>query len=78
MDGVKTHDLRCLKEVAQFKPGETYTCYIQKMSKPDKRLMVYNSSGISKTAYHVFETEKEIEQHFEELDERGEAFAART
>jgi hypothetical protein len=77
LQGVKIHYLRCLKKIAEFLPGLTYNCYIQKMSKPDKRYMVYDASGM-KTAYHVFESKEQIEDFFEELDERGEAFDART
>lgn len=77
LTNVKQHKLKCLKEVAKFLPGITYTCYIQKMTSGDKRYMVYTSSGIE-TKYHVFESKEEIEDHFEELDERGVAFAART
>jgi hypothetical protein len=65
LQNVKIHDLMCLKNVAQFKAGSNYDCYIQKMSSPDKRYMVYTASGLN-TAYHVFDSKEQIEEFFSE------------
>lgn len=63
----KRHDLRCLKEISGFKETKKYLFYIQRMSKPDNRYMVYTSSGVE-TNYAVFNNLEHIEKHFEEIN----------
>lgn len=60
-----THNLKCTKAAPTFKAGETVRCYITEMS--TGRYAVFSTSGVCSTQYHVFDSEQELHDHFEEL-----------
>jgi len=58
------HKLSCKKSAPTFNEGESYGCYIT--SYAGGRFAVFTHSGVSKTSYHVFESEQELHNHFDE------------
>jgi hypothetical protein len=58
------HPLECLKPAPTFNVGETVLCYIAKYD--NNRYAVFSSSGYKETKYHVFESEQELHEHFQE------------
>lgn len=59
------HKLRCIKSAPTFDEGEMTECYITKND--NGRYAVFTTSGVKKTKYHVFQSENDLHEHFEEL-----------
>lgn len=59
------HVLMVLKSApGNFNEGETVTCYIAKYD--NNRYCVFTASFIRIDHYHVFDSENELHEHFEE------------
>lgn len=58
------HVLVVTKDAPSFKKGETVTCFIAKYD--HGRYCVFTASFIRIDHYHVFESEQEMHDHFEE------------
>jgi hypothetical protein len=58
------HPLVCTKDVAGFESGVRYDCYITRCD--HGRFAVFTSSGLRPTLYHVFDSERELHDHFQE------------
>lgn len=59
------HLLRVTKAAPTFEVGKEIKCYITEYD--NKRYAVFTASFIRVDNYHVFESEKELHEHFEEL-----------
>lgn len=59
------HTLVSTKDAAGFKSGNQYSCYITKYD--GGRFAVFTSHGATHTIYHVFESEQEMHDSFDEL-----------
>lgn len=60
------HNLTVKKEAQTFTEGEIVKCYVTQYS--DGRFAVFSSSGATKTKYHVFESEQELNDTFDEAN----------
>lgn len=58
------HSLLVLKTIKEFEEGQTVLCYIARYD--NNRYCVFTASFIRIDHYHVFESEKELHEHFEE------------
>lgn len=58
------HTLLVTKDAPSFKKGETIQCFIAKYD--NGRYCVWTASFIDIPNYHVFESEKELHEHFDE------------
>lgn len=59
------HSLVAAKDAAGFQKGNKYDCYITKYD--NDRFAAFTFSGATKTIYHVFESEQELHDSFDEL-----------
>lgn len=60
------HVLTVKKSAPTFNLGESVNCYIAKYD--NDRFAVFSSSGVQNTKYHVFESEAELHEHFDEIN----------
>lgn len=58
------HSLLVKKSAPSFKEGDTVLCFIAKYD--NDRYCVFTASFIRIDHYHVFESEQELHEHFEE------------
>lgn len=58
------HHLTCLKEAPSFPEGQTGDYFIAKYD--HGRICVFTASFIRVDQYHVFASEQELHEHFEE------------
>lgn len=58
------HTLLVVKDAPSFNKGETVTCYIAKYD--GGRYCVFTASFIEIDQYHVFQSEQDLHDHFEE------------
>ena len=58
-------NLRVVKDAPTFKEGDTITCFIARYDRG--RYAVFTASFISVPNYHVFNSEQELHEHFEEV-----------
>lgn len=59
------HRMTCLKDAPSFTSGETGDYYIARYD--GLRYCVFTASFIRIDSYHVFESEKDLHEHFEEV-----------
>jgi hypothetical protein len=59
------HSLVSTKDAKDFKQGNQYNCYITKND--NGRFAVFTSHGAAQTLYHVFESEQDLHNSFDEL-----------
>lgn len=64
MPVMRKHSLRVIKEAPSFPEGETIDCYIALYS--GGRYCVWDSSWGLITNYHVFDSEDQLHEHFDE------------
>lgn len=59
------HSLKVLKSAPTFNEGDTVLCFIAKYD--NGRYCVFTASFVRIDHYHVFDSENQLHEHFEEL-----------
>lgn len=59
------HNLTVKKNVADFVEGSTLQCFVAKYD--GGRFAVWESTYTRRSIYHVFDSERELHDHFDEL-----------
>lgn len=65
MPVMNRHNLRVVKSAPNFKEAETVECFICRYA--NGRFAVWDSTWMNTNKYHVFQSEAELHEHFEEL-----------
>jgi hypothetical protein len=59
------HSLLATKDHGNFKKGSRYDCYVTRND--NNRFAVFTSHGATHTIYHMFESEQDLHDTFDEL-----------